>query len=98
MKYNEEVKRMKNIRVFHFLQFLSILHFRLPIFLFVCKYLAFYFFIPLFQKLYIQCKQNFLSMTLILKMTVEWSKCHSYFLSLVFITKCFSKNFFYVYQ
>ena len=27
-----------------------------------------------------------------LKMTVEWSKRHSYFLLLVFITKCFSKN------
>ena len=33
-----------------------------------------------------------LSMNLNLKMTVEWSKRRSYFLSLVSITKCFSKN------
>ena len=31
-------------------------------------------------------------MNLNLKMTVEQSKCHSHFLSLIFITKCFNKN------
>ena len=36
--------------------------------------------------------RNFLYMNLNLKMTVERSKRRSYFLSLVFITKCFSKK------
>ena len=35
---------------------------------------------------------EFLSMNSNLKMAVERSKRRSYFLSLVFITKCFSKN------
>ena len=51
---------------------------------------CFLLFIPLFQKLYI-CG-IILSMNLNLKMTVERSKRRSYFLSLVFITKCFTKN------
>ena len=36
--------------------------------------------------------RNFYFMNLNLKMTVERSKRRSYFLSLIFITKCFSKN------
>ena len=36
--------------------------------------------------------RNFYSMNFNLRMTVERSKRRSYFLSLVFITKCFSKN------
>ena len=36
--------------------------------------------------------RNFLSMNFNLKMTVERSKRFSYFLSLIFITKCFSEN------
>ena len=36
--------------------------------------------------------RNFLSMNFNLKMTVERSKRFSYFLSLVFITKCLSEN------
>ena len=51
---------------------------------------CFLLFISLFQKLYI-CG-IILSMNLNLKMTVERSKRRSYFLSLVFITKCFTKN------
>ena len=57
-----------------------------------CLYanICFLLFIPLFQKLYI-CG-IFLSMNLNLKMTVERLKRRLYFLSLVFITKCFTKN------
>ena len=71
----------------------------LPVTFISTKSLAFYFllfftcfllFIPLFQKLYI-CG-IILSMNLNLKMTVERSKSRLYFLSLVFITKCFTKN------
>ena len=51
---------------------------------------CFLLFIPLFLKLY-TCG-IILSMNLNLKMTVERSKRRSYFLSLVFITKCFTKN------
>ena len=36
--------------------------------------------------------RNFYFVNLNLRMTVERSKRRSYFLSLVFITKCFSKN------
>ena len=57
-----------------------------------CLYVntCFLLFIPLFQKLY-RCR-IVLSTNLNLKMTVERSKRRSYFLSLVFITKCFAKN------
>ena len=69
-------------RSFHFL---FILHFRIP--LIYCSYVN----SILTEIVYMQ---NLLSMNLNLnlKMTVERSKRRSYFLSLVFITKCFTRN------
>ena len=51
---------------------------------------SFFLFIPLFQKFY--RGGIFLSMNFNLKKTVERSKRRSYFLSLVFITRCCTKN------
>ena len=58
--------------------------------LFACKYLSTYLLISL---LFHNCIHNakFFILNLNLKMTVERSKCPSC-LSLIFITKCFSKN------
>ena len=63
-------------------------------FYFYCWYVntCFLLFIPLFQKLYIPVCGIVLSMNLNLKMAVERSKHRSYFLSLVFITKCSTKK------
>ena len=61
-------------------------------FYFYCSYVnnCFLLFIPLFQKLYICGIVS--SLILNVKMTVERSKHCSYFSSLVFITKCLTKN------
>ena len=58
----------------------------------LCVNTCFLLFIPLFQKLYICGIVLSMNLNLNLKMTVERSKRLSYFLSLVFITKCFTKN------
>ena len=96
-KLNRAIPSTQSCLFHTFLQFF--LFFTLPIYtsfshspIFYCSYVntCFLLFIPLFQKLYI-CG-IVLSMNLNLKMTVERSKRRSYFLSLVFITKCFTKN------
>ena len=75
---------------FHSLHFLFIPHFRIPLFLlFVCKYLAFYF--------SFHCLRNciyaeFFIHELELEIDRGAVETSFYFLSLVFITKCFTKN------
>ena len=73
--------------------FLLRLHFCIPLLLFFIIYVntskLFTFYSIVSETVYMW---NFLSINLNLKVTVEQSKRRSYFLSAVFITKCFTKN------
>ena len=76
--------------VFLFFPLLINTSFSRSVILFYCSYVNTCFFFPVFQKLYI--RGIVLSMNLNMKMTLQRSNHPSFFLSLVFITKCFTNN------